>query len=129
MALNPFHGPRRYTHIEQRGFYMRLLMAFVVLGCCACAQAARVEIFDRATAQSLPTYVHGGRLYVVGEPGHEYEIRIHSDAPGRTLAVTTVDGVNVITGETGATNQSGYVLDPYGYVGIEGWRKSLSRTA
>src|SRR5215831_6042097 len=108
---------------------MRLLKMIVLLGCCATAQAARVEIFDRATAQSLPTYPHGGRLYVAGEPGHEYEIRIHSDAPGRTLAVATVDGVNVITGETGATDQSGYVLDAYGYVGIEGWRKSLSRTA
>jgi len=93
------------------------------------ASAARVELYDRATAQTLPTYSHHGRLYVAGEPGHEYEIRIHSDSPQRVLAVTTVDGVNVITGQTGAMNQSGYVLDPYGYSGIEGWRKSMSRTA
>ncbi|HYM36759.1 MAG TPA: hypothetical protein VET48_15270, partial [Steroidobacteraceae bacterium] len=41
----------------------------------------------------------------------------------------SVDGVNVITGQTGAVNQSGYVLDPYGYTNIEGWRKSMTRTA
>ncbi len=93
------------------------------------AFAARVELYDRATGQTLPTYSHRGRLYAAGEPGHEYEIRIHSDSWQRLLAVTTVDGVNVITGETGATNQSGYVLDPYGYARIEGWRKSMSHSA
>jgi hypothetical protein len=93
------------------------------------AQAARIELYDRATGQYLPTYEHQGRTYVAGEPGHEYEIRIHSDSSQRVLAVTTVDGVNVITGQTGAVNQSGYVLDAYGYVSIEGWRKSMSRTA
>jgi hypothetical protein len=45
------------------------------------------------------------------------------------LAVTTVDGVNVISGETGATDQAGYVLDAYGSVNIDGWRKSMDRTA
>ena len=32
----------------------------------------------------------------------------------RVLAVTSVDGVNVITGETAAQEQSGYVLDALG---------------
>jgi hypothetical protein len=45
------------------------------------------------------------------------------------LAVTSVDGVNVISGQTSAVNQSGYVLDPYGYATVEGWRKSMSHTA
>ena len=38
------------------------------------------------------------------------------------LAVPSVDGVNAITGETAAPDQSGYVLEPYGYVEIAGWR-------
>jgi hypothetical protein len=45
------------------------------------------------------------------------------------LAVVSVDGVNVVTGETAAPDQSGYVIEPYGYVTIEGWRKDLERTA
>ena len=105
------------------------VVLWATLGLTAIAQAARVELYDRASGQYLPTYERDGRLYVAGEPGHEYEIRIHSDRAERMLAVTTVDGVNVITGETGATNQSGDVLDPYGFVRIEGWRKSLSHTA
>jgi hypothetical protein len=93
------------------------------------AFAAQVQIYDRASGQILPTYSRQGRLYIAGEPGHEYEVRIRNNDSTRVLAVTTVDGVNVITGETGAVEQSGYVLDAYGDVRIEGWRKSMSRTA
>jgi len=40
-----------------------------------------------------------------------------------------VDGVNVVSGDTAAPSQSGYVLDGWGSVEIGGWRKSLQRTA
>lgn len=93
------------------------------------ADATSVQIVDRVTGQVLPTFGYRGHAYVAGEPGHEYEIRIHSDNGQRVMAVASVDGVNVITGETAASSQSGYVLDPYGFARIEGWRKSLSRTA
>ena len=45
------------------------------------------------------------------------------------LVVTSVDGVNVISGDTAAPSQSGYVLEPWGSVEILGWRKNLERTA
>lgn len=69
----------------------------------------------------LPVHRHRGELYVAGEPGHEYEIRLRSREHGRVLAVTSVDGVNVLSGETAATSQGGYVLD--------GWRKNLDEVA
>jgi hypothetical protein len=103
--------------------------AGVALFVAANSFAAQVQIFDRGSGKTLPTYSWHGRLYVAGEPGHEYELRIRNDDSSRVLAVTTVDGVNVITGQTGALEQSGYVLDGYGDVRIEGWRKSMSRTA
>lgn len=104
-------------------------LAAVAISVSANAAAASVEIYDRFTGTYLPSYSFKGRLYVQGEPGHEYEIRIRNDGARRVLAVTTVDGVNVITGQTGAVNQSGYVLDPYGNTSVEGWRKSMERTA
>lgn len=91
--------------------------------------AARLDVYDRASGTVLPVYEHHGRSYVAGEPGHEYEIRVHSTNPQRMLAVTSVDGVNVVTGKTASPDQSGYVLDPYGFVRIEGWRKNMTRTA
>lgn len=88
-----------------------------------------VEIFDRTSGRLLPVYWHAGERYVAGEPGHRYEVRIRNERAGRVLTVTSVDGVNVISGETAAANQTGYVLDPYGRVEIEGWRKSLDEVA
>jgi hypothetical protein len=88
-----------------------------------------VEIRERRTGRVLPVYWHDGERHVAGEPGREYEIRLRSREGGRILAVTSVDGVNVITGRTASTSQGGYVLDPWGQVAIDGWRKSLSEVA
>lgn len=90
---------------------------------------AKVEVFDRTAGHALPVYVHRNRLYVAGEPGHQYEVRLGNRSGERLLAVTSVDGVNVITGETADQRQSGYVLDPWDGVDIEGWRKSLDEVA
>jgi len=90
---------------------------------------ARVEVFDRTAGYTLPVYVHENRLYVVGEPGHQYEVRLKNRTGERLLAVTSVDGINVINGKTASKHQSGYVLDPWDGVSIEGWRKSLNDVA
>ncbi|MET0203211.1 MAG: hypothetical protein ABW276_02775 [Casimicrobiaceae bacterium] len=88
-----------------------------------------VDVYDRNDGVSLPVYSKDGRRYVVGTPGHEYALRIRNNTGERVLAVTSVDGVNVVTGETAAPDQSGYVIDAHGSVEIAGWRKSLDRTA
>src|SRR5438477_171824 len=88
-----------------------------------------VEIIDRTEGRVLPMYWHDGRRYVVGKPGNEYAMRIRNGGAGRILAVMSVDGVNVITGDTASPRQSGYVLSPYESTEIAGWRTSLSRTA
>jgi hypothetical protein len=88
-----------------------------------------VEIVDRSEGRVLPIYWHQGRRYVVGKPGNEYAIRVRNPSGGRVLAVMSVDGVNVITGDTASPSQSGYVLAPGETADIAGWRKSMSRTA
>ena len=89
----------------------------------------QVDVYDRADGAALPVYTTDGRNYIVGAPGHEYAVRIRNCTGGRVLVVTSVDGVNVISGDTAAPSQSGYVLDPWGSVEIAGWRKSFERTA
>jgi len=90
---------------------------------------ARVDVYDRSAGEKLPVYRHRGRSYVVGRPGNEYAVRIRNGTDRRLLAVVSVDGVNVVTGESASPDQSGYVLDPGDYVNIQGWRKDLDRTA
>ncbi len=109
------------------------LLLLAVLSACAlptrAGNLADLEVYDRSSGQLLPVYRHDGRLYIAGEPRHEYELRIRNRSGGRLLAVSSVDGVNVLSGETAAPDQGGYVLDAYGSVSIAGWRKSLQRVA
>lgn len=90
---------------------------------------AEVQVLDRTTGEVLPVHQYRSRLYVAGEPGHQYELYIRSRSSNRLLAVTSVDGVNVVSGQTAAKNQRGYVLDGYDSVSIEGWRKNLDEVA
>ena len=93
------------------------------------ARLVQVDVYDRSDGAALPVFAKGGRNYIVGTPGHEYAVRIRNCSGGRVLVVTSVDGVNVVSGDTAAPSQSGYVLDPWGSVEIAGWRKSMDRTA
>lgn len=90
---------------------------------------ARVDVYDRSAGEALPVYRHHGRRYVEGQPGNEYAVRIRNCTDQRLLAVLSVDGVNAVTGETASPGQSGYVIEPGGYVTVQGWRKDLNRTA
>jgi hypothetical protein len=86
-------------------------------------------VYDRTSQQELPVYIYQGRYYVAGQPGHRYQIHLRNDEGGRLLSVLSVDGVNVISGDTADWSQTGYVLNPYASTDIAGWRKSLEQVA
>jgi hypothetical protein len=90
---------------------------------------AELSVYDRAEGRWLPVYWHQGSAYIVGRAGNEYQIRLRSRVGEELLAVTSVDGVNVITGETATPSQSGYVIGARGLVEVQGWRRSLAQTA
>jgi hypothetical protein len=77
----------------------------------------------------LPTYRCRGEYWVAGRPGARYSIMVQNYRGQRLLAVTAVDGINVISGETGAWGQSGYVLGGGESYEIAGWRKSDAEIA
>ena len=109
---------------------LRFLLAVLALAA-ATAHAGRladVHIHDRALGTELPVHWHG-KAYVVGHPGNEYEVVIRNRTGEDLLAVVSVDGVNVVSGETASTRQGGYIVGPWSSVRIAGWRKSLSETA
>lgn len=114
-----------------------LLLAAALLGSAGCAQAHRPlapapldwQLIDRASGQPLPRHWQRGRSYSAGEPGARYAIRLHNRSAERLLVVLSVDGVNVVSGETAAWHQTGYVLDPGQQADISGWRKSEHQIA
>jgi hypothetical protein len=101
--------------------------AIVAAGISSASLAATVtdiQIVDRTTGEHLPTYKHGGQLWIAGKPGDRYAIYVSNKTGERMLTVVSVDGINVISGDTAAPNQRGYVLSPRASVEIAGWRKS-----
>lgn len=88
-----------------------------------------VRVIDRDRDAVLPLYRFRGEYWVAGEPGARYAIELLNDSRERLLNVVSVDGVNVITGETADFDQAGYVLEPMQRYDVAGWRKSKREIA
>jgi hypothetical protein len=106
-----------------------LITATLALSAHAVGRLADITVFDRATNTQLPVHWHEGRAYVVGRPGNEYQVTVRNNLGEDLLAVMSVDGVNVVSGQTASASQGGYVLSPWERMEVSGWRKSLEQTA
>ena len=112
-----------------------LAMAGSVIGLAGAARAqggadlVDLQVVDRETGEPLRAWRYGGRLFVAGQPGARYGLRVINRTGGRVLAVMSVDGVNILTGETAGYGQTGYVFGPYESYDVSGWRKSDTEVA
>jgi len=105
------------------------LLCLLPLAACADEHLVDVQVVDLDQGNWLPRLPYGGRDYVEGRPGHRFSVSLQNVTGERVLAVLSVDGVNAISGQTAASSQAGYVLEPYQQVEIRGWRKSYSDVA
>jgi len=124
-------GHRHPASSARRHAALCLACALLLAQLPACAsrshadgQPVSMSIVDRETGQAMTAYRKDGRTYVAGRPASRYAIRLANQTGGRVMVVLSVDGVNVITGETASVGQTGYVLDPWQSYDIAGWRKS-----
>ncbi len=113
---------------------LRLLGIPVFLACAtlqvhAIGRLADITVVDRESGATLPTYVYRGEYWVAGRPGARYAISVRNRLGERVLTVTSVDGVNVLSGETASWDQTGYVFGSHSQYQITGWRKSNSEVA
>jgi hypothetical protein len=90
---------------------------------------ADVTIIDRDSGVALSPHYYRGEYWVAGRPGARYAIEIRNRLGERLLAVTSVDGVNVLSGATASWDQAGYVFSPGERYQITGWRKTDSQVA
>jgi hypothetical protein len=78
----------------------------------------------------LPTFQQAGATYVLGEPGDRYNIRVQNPTAERIEVVVTVDGRDAISGDVGDyVAQRGYLIEPWGSLLVEGFRRSLEEVA
>lgn len=78
----------------------------------------------------LPTFRQAGATYVLGDPGDRYNLRVHNPTSERIEVVVTVDGRDAISGDVGDyVAQRGYLIEPWGSLLVEGFRRSLDEVA
>jgi hypothetical protein len=112
-----------------------LVGALSAIGLAAAVEAqaqppiVELQVINRETGQAAKVWRHAGRVYVAGQPGARYSLRVTNNTSGRVLVVMSVDGVNIITGETAGFGQRGYVFQPYESYEVSGWRKSNTEVA
>jgi len=109
-----------------------LIAVFAVLASTAAAHAGALvdlAVVNRATGERIPVHAHRGRLYVAGAPGAKYAILLNNKTGERVLTVVSVEAINLKSRDTATPAQTGYVLNPWGTVGIDGWRKNMSEVA
>ena len=114
-----------------RRTFLATAIALIGFGCAANALADPVDLklVDRDSGQTLRLWSHGGRLFVAGHPGGRYSLRVTNHTNGRVLVVLSVDGVNIISGETAAYDQRGYIFSAHESYDLTGWRKSNTEVA
>lgn len=81
------------------------------------------------SGRSLPAADVGGHRYVIGNQGEAYRIGIENHSRDRFEVVGSVDGLDVIDGETAALHKRGYVVEPFSSLVIDGWRTSTESVA
>ena len=104
-------------------------LAVLTTGAQAVGSLVDIAVYDRAENRTLPVYFHGGRYYVVGRPGNEYQVTVRNRLSADVMTVVSVDGVNAVSGETAHWSQTGYVFGAGVSYAIRGWRKSLQHVA
>lgn len=106
-----------------------LALSTISLPASALGSTVDINIVDRASGETLPVYWHDGRWWVPGKPGNRYAVSLANRSGVRTMTVISIDGVNVVSGETASHDQAGYVLGQGQHAQITGWRKNLARVA
>ncbi len=79
--------------------------------------------------QPLPSYHLANHILVVGTAGQRYAIQVDNRTQHRFELVASVDGQDVVDGQSASLSKRGYVVDSYRQVRIDGFRKSMSEVA
>jgi hypothetical protein len=89
----------------------------------------RVEL-EALDGSPLPTFRQSGRSFVLGEPGVRYNVRVSNPTGERVEVVLTVDGRDAVSGQPGDyVSQRGYLIEPWGSLLVEGFRRSMDEVA
>lgn len=87
------------------------------------------EIQVLVNGNKCKQYFYKNRVYIEAKHGTEYELEIKNNTWGRILCLSSVDGLNVLSGETATDDDAGYVIPSYSPLKIKGFRYSNNEVA
>lgn len=82
------------------------------------------EVIVLVNGKGVKEYGHKGKNYIEGRKGTEFAIKVKNNSARKILAVISVDGLSVLTGDAASHDSSGYIVPAYNSVVIDGWRVS-----
>jgi len=74
-------------------------------------------------------FFHEGQHFMEGRGGSEFEIEVRNVTHKRLMAVVSVDGLSVISGQVAGLESPGYILNPFQTILIPGWKLDDNRAA
>lgn len=72
----------------------------------------------------IKSYSHNGKLFIEAREGTEYTIKVRNGNWSRKLAICSVDGINVVSGEPAGKEDTGYVISGLQSYEVKGFRTS-----
>lgn len=90
--------------------------------------AVSVRLVDES-GRPFPALLADDRLVSLGASGERYALTIENHTAERYEVVATVDGLDVLDGETGSFTKRGYLVDAHSSVTIDGFRRSGDNVA
>ncbi len=85
----------------------------------------QVEVL--VNGKPIKQYSYEGKTFIEAKINTEYTIKIRNNSYNRRLAVITVDGVSVLTGQPHIFNSvgEGYIINAYDAIEVKGFRKDV----
>lgn len=78
---------------------------------------------------SLDNYWWRGGRFVIGKKGREYQLKVRNLSTARLEVVLSVDGLDVIDGQSASTKKRGYIISPGKTLVVKGFRTSQDSVA
>ena len=81
------------------------------------------EVEVQINGRTVKTYAHQGKLYIEAKDGTEFTLKLKNNSNSRVLAVTSIDGLNALTGEIATYDDTaGYIINGRSSYELKGWR-------
>lgn len=82
----------------------------------------KYELNVSVNGKAVREFYKDGNFFIEARNGSEYSIKLKNHSHKKIMAVFSVDGVDVLKGGKASDAQSGYIVNPYSHVVINGYR-------